>query len=84
MKPTFGNRVRASSLSSGLIAMPMGAVEFQHQPVKHELLRRTPMAREVTMLEIADIVDFLLSDKAAFIIGVDLLVDGDLMLVMTV
>ena len=42
------------------------------------------MAREVTMLEIADIVDFLLSDKAAFIIGVDLLVDGDLMLVMTV
>jgi NAD(P)-dependent dehydrogenase (short-subunit alcohol dehydrogenase family) len=34
------------------------------------------------MPEIADITEFLLSDKAAFITGTDLLVDGGILAVM--
>jgi NAD(P)-dependent dehydrogenase (short-subunit alcohol dehydrogenase family) len=67
---------RIVSLSPGLIATPMGAREFAAQPEKRRLLPLTPLGREGTMVEIADAVDFLLSDRASFITGVDLLVDG--------
>jgi NAD(P)-dependent dehydrogenase (short-subunit alcohol dehydrogenase family) len=73
------NGARIVSLSPGLIATPMGALEFEQQPRKYDLLKATPIAREGTMLEIADAVEFLASDKASFISGIDLLVDGGLM-----
>lgn len=69
---------RILSLSPGLIATPMGALEFQNRPLKYDLLAATPITREGTMLEIADAVEFLLSDRASFISGIDLLVDGGL------
>jgi NAD(P)-dependent dehydrogenase (short-subunit alcohol dehydrogenase family) len=75
----WGKRgARIMSLSPGLIASPMGALEFQNRPAKYDLLARTPICREGTMLEIADAVEFLLSDHASFISGIDLLVDGGL------
>ena len=75
----WGTRgARIVSLSPGLIASPMGAIEFARQPAKYDMLRKTPLAREGTMLEIADAIDFLASDRASFISGVDLLVDGGL------
>lgn len=67
---------RILSLSPGLIATPMGALEFERQPLKYDLLAKTPLGREGTMLEIADAIEFLTSDRASFISGVDLLVDG--------
>jgi NAD(P)-dependent dehydrogenase (short-subunit alcohol dehydrogenase family) len=73
----WGERgARIMSLSPGLIATPQGAREFEAQPEKHRLLELTPLRREGTMIEIADAVDFLLSDRASFISGIDLLVDG--------
>lgn len=69
---------RIVSLSPGLIATPMGALEFEKQPMKYDLLAATPLGREGTMPEIADAVEFLASDKASFISGIDLLVDGGL------
>ena len=63
-------------MSPGLIATPMGALEFKNAPRKTELLDRTPLNREGTMLEMADIVDFLASDRASFITGTDILADG--------
>lgn len=75
--PRWGARgARIVSMSPGLIATPMGALEFANQPGKIDLLDRTPLAREGTMLETADAVEFLASDKASFITGTDLLVDG--------
>jgi NAD(P)-dependent dehydrogenase (short-subunit alcohol dehydrogenase family) len=74
---------RIVSLSPGLIATPMGAREFQANPAKHELLSRVPLRREGTMLEIADVVEFLLSDRASYINGVDLLVDGGIHAALT-
>jgi len=67
---------RIVSVSPGLIATPMGAVEFGAQSPQAQMLARTPLQREGTMLEIADAVEFLASDRASFISGIDLLVDG--------
>jgi NAD(P)-dependent dehydrogenase (short-subunit alcohol dehydrogenase family) len=67
---------RILSLSPGLIATPMGALEFERQPIKFDLLAKTPLQREGTMLEIADAVEYLASDRASFISGTDILVDG--------
>lgn len=69
---------RIVSLSPGMIATPMGALEFENSPRKRQLYERTPLQREGTMLEIADAIEFLASDKASFITGTDLLVDGGL------
>ncbi|MGW8205214.1 SDR family oxidoreductase (plasmid) [Sphingomonas bisphenolicum] len=73
---------RILSLSPGLIATPMGALEFEKQPMKYDLLAATPLAREGTMLEIAATVDFLISRDASFISGIDILVDGGLLAAM--
>jgi NAD(P)-dependent dehydrogenase (short-subunit alcohol dehydrogenase family) len=43
-----------------------------------KLYERTPLKREGTMLEIADAIEFLVSDRASFISGTDLVVDGGL------
>jgi NAD(P)-dependent dehydrogenase (short-subunit alcohol dehydrogenase family) len=67
---------RIVSLSPGLIATPMGALEFERQPMKYTLLEKTPLQREGTTIEIADAIEFLASDRASFISGTDLLVDG--------
>jgi NAD(P)-dependent dehydrogenase (short-subunit alcohol dehydrogenase family) len=75
----WGERgARIVSLSPGLIATPQGAREFERSVSKVRLYEQTPLRREGTMLEIADAIEFLASDKASFISGTDLLVDGGL------
>lgn len=69
---------RIVSLSPGLIATPMGAKEFEANEHKRKMFEASPLPREGTMLEIADAVEFLASDRASFISGTDLLVDGGL------
>lgn len=69
---------RIVSLSPGLIATPMGALEFKGSPEKRALYDQSPMQREGTMIEIAAATEFLSSDGASFISGTDLLVDGGL------
>jgi len=73
--PWGARSVRIVSLSPGLIATPMGAAGFE-SPAKRALYELTPLRREGTMVEIADAIEFLLSERASFITGVDLLVDG--------
>lgn len=69
---------RIVSVSPGLIATPMGALESagRSASLKASLLRQTPLGREGTMTETADAIEFLASDRASFITGTDLLVDG--------
>lgn len=69
---------RIVSVSPGLIDSPQGDREFEVQPSKRRLLEATPLGRLGTMVEIAEGVDFLLSDRASFVSGVDLLIDGGL------
>jgi NAD(P)-dependent dehydrogenase (short-subunit alcohol dehydrogenase family) len=70
--------VRIMSLSPGLINSPQGAGGYAAHPEKYGLVQSTPLQREGTMIEIADAVEFLVSDRASFINGIDLLVDGGL------
>ena len=53
-----------------------GRARVVAKPAKRGLLPLTPLHGEVSMVEIADAVDFLVSDRASFITGTDLLVDG--------
>jgi NAD(P)-dependent dehydrogenase (short-subunit alcohol dehydrogenase family) len=70
--------VRIMSLSPGLINSPQGARGYAAHPEKYRLVEVTPLRREGTMIEIADAVEFLVSQRASFISGIDLLVDGGL------
>src|SRR5260370_10338018 len=65
-------------MSPGPIATPMGARELDgpSRDVKLKLMRQLPIAREGTMVETADAIEFLASDRASYITGTDLLVDG--------
>lgn len=77
LSPAWGMAgARIISISPGLIATPMGMLEFENQPQKFDLLAKTPLGRQGNMHEIADAIDFLSSDRASFITGTDLLVDG--------
>lgn len=79
------NGVRALSLSPGLINSPMaraqGATLPSHDGEEREVSRdekakEVPLGREGTMLEIISVLEFLTSDGARFINGIDIVVDG--------
>lgn len=76
---SWGQRgLRIVSLSPGLIATPQGAESYKHSPGKVALFEAIPVGRECSMIEIAGVVAFLVSDQASYITGTDILVDGGL------
>ena len=73
----WGRRgARIVSLSPGIIDTPMGQFENDRQPVMKEIAENTPLARMGTADEIAAVAAFLCSKEAAYVTGVDWLVDG--------
>jgi NAD(P)-dependent dehydrogenase (short-subunit alcohol dehydrogenase family) len=70
---------RVNSLSPGLIDTGMGRQEFEVHPVMQLMLDNTPLARLGEAEEVAALVDYLLSDDASFVSGIDVLVDGGMM-----
>jgi len=73
---TWGPRgARIMSISPGMIytRMGTGAVAEAGADV---LLENTPMQRWGTPADIANVAEFILSDKASFLTGSDILVDG--------
>jgi NAD(P)-dependent dehydrogenase (short-subunit alcohol dehydrogenase family) len=80
-----GREARALSLSPGMIDSPMARAEGEtlpsHDGTEARVTRRDkaleiPLEREGSLLEITSVVDFLLSDGASFINGIDIPVDG--------
>jgi len=68
---------RIATISPGLIYTPMGRLEVERGGGGAASLQAaTPLARWGTPLDIANAVEFLLSDRASFITGTDLRVDG--------
>lgn len=77
--PPWGRRgLRIISLSPGLIATPQGAESYRHSKGKVALFEAVPLGRECSMIEISGVVEFLASDRASYITGTDILVDGGL------
>lgn len=78
-------QVRAVSLSPGMIDSPMARAEGPTLPShdgtearvsRGEKAREIPLGRQGSMIEITNVVDFLLSDAASFLNGIDIPVDG--------
>ena len=67
---------RINSLSPGTINTAMGRQEAKQSEQMAQLLAITPLKREGEAHEIATAVEFLLSDAASYITGIDLRVDG--------
>lgn len=67
---------RLNSLSPGTINTPMGRQEASQQAQMKVMLDHTPLRREGEPSEIASALEFLLSDAASYVSGIDLRVDG--------
>ncbi len=76
----WGRRgARIISLSPGLIDTVMGAVEDSNSRESKTAIRsKLPLLRDGSMADIADAVEFLASQRASYITGTDLLIDGGL------
>ncbi len=74
-------RARIVSVSPGVIETPMALKAAEEHPERMEMIKKaTPLQRNGKPEDIADVVHFLVSDKARFITGTDILVDGGVML----
>ncbi|MBV1688239.1 SDR family oxidoreductase [Novosphingobium sp. G106] len=78
-------QVRAVSLSPGMIDSPMARAEGPTLPShdgtetrvsRGDKAREIPLGRQGSMIEITNVVDFLVSDGASFLNGIDIPVDG--------
>lgn len=70
---------RIVSVSPGVILTPMGLKAAEEHPEQIAMMKKaTPLQRNGAPEEIAEVVAFLVSDKASFITGTDILVDGGL------
>lgn len=68
---------RIVSVSPGVIETPMALKAAEEHPEKMEHIKSlTPLKRNGSPEDIAEVVAFLASDKASFITGTDILVDG--------
>jgi NAD(P)-dependent dehydrogenase (short-subunit alcohol dehydrogenase family) len=67
---------RVCSVAPGLIDTPMGRQELAQQVEMQGMLAATPIGRLGEPTEVAAVVGFLLSDAAAYVSGIDVLVDG--------
>ncbi len=81
---TWGDRgARINSISPGIIVTPLAYDEFQANGEGYQyMLDCSPAKRAGTSEEIAEVGAFLLSDKASFITGVDILIDGGVIAAM--
>ncbi|MCM4167200.1 7-alpha-hydroxysteroid dehydrogenase [Arenibacter antarcticus] len=74
------NGARIISISPGVIMTPMAIKASEEHPEEMNRMKKiTPLRRNGTPEDIADVVQFLLSNKAKFITGSDILVDGGIL-----
>ncbi len=68
---------RIISVSPGVIETPMALKAAEEHQEQMEMIKKaTPLQRNGKPEDVADVVNFLVSDKARFITGSDILVDG--------
>lgn len=76
----FGKKgARIVSVSPGVIMTPMAEKAAEEHPEQMEFLKKnTPAKRNGRPKDISNVLSFLVSDKASFITGSDILIDGGL------
>ena len=69
--------INVNAVCPGVALTPMTEMVYKREPeLRAERLKRFPIKREVTPHEVADLVMFLCSDKARYINGVGIPIDG--------
>jgi NAD(P)-dependent dehydrogenase (short-subunit alcohol dehydrogenase family) len=80
LAPTWGKSgARVLSISPGIVDTPMSKFEADKRPELVAESLRAPLRRRGHPEEIAAVVEFLCSNKASFVTGVDLIIDGGLL-----
>ncbi len=68
--------VRSNTVSPGLVRTPMSEAYYQVEGVLERRNAAVPIRRVATPEDVADVVTFLASDRARYVTGADLVVDG--------
>lgn len=75
----WGRRgARLLSVSPSLVATPMSLNEEDRNPIMREMAAQGPIGRRGRPDEVANVVSFITSDKASYMTGCDVVVDGGL------
>jgi NAD(P)-dependent dehydrogenase (short-subunit alcohol dehydrogenase family) len=73
--------IRSNTVCPGTIVTPMTAGMYEHDPArKDRVAAGTPLRRLGTTADVRAAIAYLLSDDASFVTGVDLAVDGGVLL----
>jgi len=72
----YAPTVRVNCVSPGLIETPLTAPLLADEAARRAFDASTPLGRVGTAQDVADVVAFLCSDRAAYVTGVNIPVDG--------
>lgn len=74
------SNIRANAVAPGAIETPMNILLDENEDARQKTLTQIPMGRIGRAEEVANAVEFLASDKASYITGTTLFVDGGMTL----
>ena len=80
MAISLGPDIRVNAIAPGWILTDLNKGYLESDGVKEKILRRTPIKRLGTAKDVSDAVRFLMSEKASFITGQTISVDGGITL----
>ena len=80
---TWGAKgARIVSVSPGINDTPMNRLDEERHPIMADIIKTSPLGRRGRPEEVANVVEFLTSDRASFMTGSDVLVDGGMVAII--